>query len=318
MQVPSAVFGVDVSKSRLDIAQLGHNEAMAIGNAIEPIDAWLASLPNGCIVGMESTGRYHQLLLERAHRAGVRVYVLNAKDVWFYAKALGTRAKTDRLDAQVIARYLAEHRGNLRASVLASPEQQALDKLLRQRSLLVDKRTALRLGLQDCPCKLQVLQALEEGFHRSLQLLDAQIERVIAQDAQLTTKRALLQSITGFGARTSALMANLLQRLHFDSADALVAYCGLDPRADDSGKKKGRRRLSKRGNPHLRRAMYLAAFAGSHSKALKPAYQALRLRFSSTEALVILARKLLKVAYAVWKSGKPFDINRLGPPAKNA
>jgi transposase len=318
MQVLGAVFGVDVSKAKLDVAQLGDLGARSIGNDIESIDAWLASLPAGSIVGVESTGRYHQLLLERAQRGAVLIYVLNAKDVWYYAKALGSRAKTDRLDAQLVARYLAEHHQRLRPSVLASAHTQALDKLLRQRALLVDKRSALRLGLQDCPCKGEVLELLEEGFERSLQLIDKQLEQLIAQDAELAAGRERLRSITGFGARTSALMANLLSRLHFDSAEALVAYCGLDPRADDSGKRRGRRRLSKRGNPHLRRALYLAAFAGCHSKALKPAYQALRQRFSSTEALVILARKLLRAAYAVWKTRQPFDVNKLGLPARPA
>jgi len=318
MQVLGAVFGVDVSKAKLDVAQLGEPGARTIGNDIESIDAWLASLPAGSLVGVESTGRYHQLLLERALGREVVIYVLNAKDVWYYAKALGSRAKTDRLDAQVVARYLGEHHQRLRPSVLASPHTQALDKLLRQRALLVDKRSALKLGLQDCPCKGEVLKALEEGFERALQLIDQQLEQLIAQDAQLSAGRERLRSIIGFGARTSALMANLLSRLHFASADALVAYCGLDPRAQDSGSRRGRRRLSKRGNPHLRRALYLAAFAGCHSKALKPAYLALRQRFSTTESLVILARKLLRAAYAVWKTGQPFDLSKLGMPAQLA
>lgn len=318
MQVLGAVFGVDVSKSKLDVARLGDSGARTIGNDIESIDAWLASLPAGSLVGVESTGRYHQLLLERAQRGAVVIYLLNAKDVWYYAKGLGSRAKTDRLDAQVVARYLGEHHQRLRPCVLASPHTQALDRLLRQRALLVDKRSALRLGLQECPCKGEVLKALEEGFDRALQLIDEQLEHWIAQDAELRAGRERLRSITGFGARTSALMANLLNRLDFHSADALVAYCGLDPRAEDSGKRRGRRRLSKRGNPHLRRALYLAAFAACHSKALKPAYLALRQRFSSTEALVILARKLLRAAYAVWKTGQTFDVRKLGLPAQPA
>jgi len=315
MQVPVCVFGVDVSKSKLDVARLGDSGARTIGNDIESIDAWLACLPAGSLVGVESTGRYHQLLLERAQRGAVVIYLLNAKDVWYYAKGLGSRAKTDRLDAQVVARYLGEHHQRLRPSVLTSPHTQALDKLLRQRALLVDKRSALQLGLQDCPSQGEVLKVLEEGFEQALQLIDKKLEQCIALDAELGAGRERLRSVTGFGGRTSALIANLFSRLHFASSDAVVAYCGLDLRADDSGKRRGRRRLSKRGNPHLRRALYLAAFAACHSKALKPAYQALRQRFSTTESLVILARKLLRAAYAVWKTGLPFDVNKLGLPA---
>lgn len=95
-----------------------------------------------------------------------------------------------------------------------------------------------------------------------------------------------------------------------------MAYSGLNPRPNDSGTKRGRRRLSKKGPALLRRQMYLAGFSAAHSKVVKPQYQALRAKgFSSTEASVILGRKILRIAFAVWKSGKPFDASRLAPVA---
>lgn len=91
-----------------------------------------------------------------------------------------------------------------------------------------------------------------------------------------------------------------------------MAFTGLDPRACDSGEHRGKRRLSKRGPAWLRRQAYLAAFAASHSKLLKPLYESIKAKgFAPTQALVILARKLLRVAWAVWKSGMPFDPARL-------
>jgi transposase len=100
----------------------------------------------------------------------------------------------------------------------------------------------------------------------------------------------------------------LLAQLDFASAEALVAYSGLDPRACDSGRSKGRRRLSKRGQPALRRQMYLAAMSACHTKTFAPTYRRLRDRgLKTTEALVVLARKLLHIAFAVWRTGKPFD-----------
>jgi transposase len=81
---------------------------------------------------------------------------------------------------------------------------------------------------------------------------------------------------------------------------------------NDSGTKKGRRRLSKRGPALLRRQMYLAAFAASHSKALKPLYTHIRAKgFSMTESMVILARKLLRVAFAIWKGQETFNPEQL-------
>ncbi|WP_341888535.1 transposase, partial [Variovorax sp. YR752] len=81
----------------------------------------------------------------------------------------------------------------------------------------------------------------------------------------------------------------------------------------DSGQHRGQRRLSKRGPAWLRRQMYLVAFAASHSKALKPLYQSIKTKgFAPTQALVILARKLLRIAWAVWNSEKNFDVRMLG------
>jgi transposase len=92
----------------------------------------------------------------------------------------------------------------------------------------------------------------------------------------------------------------------------VVAFAGLDPRVCDSGEHRGKRRLSKRGPAWLRRQLYLNALGASHSKALRPLYESIKSKgFAPTQALIILARKLLRVAYAVWKSGQAFDPARL-------
>lgn len=306
--------GVDVSKVKLDVGFAHSEQHEVVANAIEDIDAWLARLPAGTHVAVESTGRYHQLLVQRCQRAGVPVYVLNAKDVYFYAKGLGSRAKTDRLDAQVIARYLAEHHRKLHRCVLVNATLTEVETLLRQRAVLVDKRVALREAFRGCSVK-QALEQLEKSFRSAEQALNERIQQLIQSDAGLQQGQQLLRSITGFGVQASALLAVLLTRLPFSNSDALVAYSGMDPRANDSGRKHGRRRLSKKGSPELRRTMWLVAFSACHSKALKPLYQALRARgLESTEALVVLGRKLLRAAFAVWKTGQPFDVNKLGIP----
>ncbi|MBH1979278.1 MAG: IS110 family transposase, partial [Comamonadaceae bacterium] len=123
-----------------------------------------------------------------------------------------------------------------------------------------------------------------------------------------------MRTITGIGPQTTAVLAALLSRFEFANSDALVAYSGLDPRPNDSGTKRGRRRLSKKGPALLRRQMYLTGMSASHSKALKPLYQSIRAKgFATTEAFVILGRKLLRVAFAVWKGSEIFDPTRLMP-----
>lgn len=312
MQVPTTFVGVDVAKDELVVAIHGQPGCRTISNGAAAIDAWLHTLPPGSCVAVESTGAHHLLVIKCAIAAGLAAYVLNARDVFFYAKAVGARAKTDQLDSAVIARYLAEHHQQLHPYRLPSEVQAKVDQLLGQRWAVVSKRVSLRQALKGCELH-EPLAGLLQALERMLKAIDQRIQELIATDAQLQQTQRLLQTITGVGAQSSALLATLLHRIPFARSDALVAYSGLDPRANDSGKKQGRRMLSKRGSPELRRQMYLVAFAACHSKALGPTYKALRAKgFQTTEAMVILARKLLRAAFAVWKTQTAFDLTKLG------
>ncbi len=317
MQEVQVFVGVDVAKAELVIARHGQAGAVAIPNEVQAISTWLCGLPPGACVAMESTGRYHQLLARLAHAVGMQVFVLNARDVHFYAKALGARAKTDRVDAHVIARYVAEQHTRLHRWIPPCPALQQVHSLLGQRWAVVNKRMALRLSLQGCDEEIITqVQVLEAGFAALLKAIDARIVALLEQDVRVRERQRLLQSIVGVGPQSSALLASVLSRVNFVSADALVAYSGLDPRACDSGSSRGRRRLSKRGQPALRHQMYLAAMSACHTSTFKGTYAALRGRgLKTTEALVVLARKLLRIAFAVWRSGQPFDPQRFAPAA---
>jgi transposase len=314
MQLP-VIVGVDVAKASL--VSVFHGQPGAthpLANNSSAIAAWLAQLPGGSIVAMEATGAHHRLLAQMAHAAGMRVYVLNARDVYFYAKALSGRAKTDRLDAAVIARYAAEHHSQLHPWQPAGGVEQQLHELLRRRACITRLRVSMRQTLADTPSLDAARQQLDAEFDRFFEQLDLQLQTLVSSDVQLSQAVARLRSITGFGPQASVAVAALLQRIDFANADALVAYCGLDPRPSDSGAHRGQRRLSKQGPAWLRRQMYLVAFAASHSKALKPQYASIKARgFAPTQALVILARKMLRVAFAVWKSQSNFDASRLQP-----
>lgn len=311
---PSSFIGVDVAKAELVIAK--HDPGLVVGctitvpNTGDAIAAWLAGLPAGSRIAMESTGRYHGLLAQLALQTGHTVYVLNARDVYFYARALGTRGKTDRLDAHVIARYVAERHADLHAWSSPSPAQLQIGALLARRALLAKHQATLRQSLKEFAVdsiKSGVTRLLAE-FDVLMTSIDKEVQALIASDAQLAQGCANLRTITGIGAQISALLASLFSRIAFANADALVAFCGLDPRPRDSGTLRGRRQLTKRGPALLRRQVWMAGFAATNSKVFKPIYKALRARgLPTTAAIVILGRRLLRIAFAVWKSGKPFD-----------
>lgn len=309
-------IGVDVAKDELVICTHGQSSLTSIPNRAGCITRWLKTLEPGSCVAMESTGRYHALLATLAWQDGLIVYVLNARDVSFYAKALGSRAKTDGVDARVIARYLTEHRERLHPCSGADPQLERLQVLLSRRTQLAVERSAAAQVLGEGLSELAEAGALLAAFDTLLQRLEQEIKVLIEADPQRARRYECLQSIPGIGPATGAMLAALFSRIDFANADAVVAYSGLDPRARDSGTKRGKRRLSKRGPGQLRRNVYLAGFAASRSNALKGHYQALRARgLSTTESFVILGRKLLRVAFSVWRSGKRFDPTLIGRPA---
>ena len=307
-----AVFvGVDVAKATLSWSIHGIAGQYDLNNDEASIAAWLATLPENALVAVESTGKFHLSVVRLAHRSGRQAYVLNARNVFFYAKALGVRAKTDRKDARLIANYLAQHHAELKPWRPAAPLQERLQALLRCRAAVSAKRSSLRQVFKELQGLDGVVRDLEEKFDALLGEIDSQVSAQLNQDKELASNRARLETITGVGPQGSALFTSVLSTVPFANVDALVAFTGLDPRPNDSGTRVGRRRLTKRGNPQLRRQLYLCAFAASHSKALGPVYRSIKAKgFAPTEALVILARKILRIMWAVWKRGKPFDPGR--------
>lgn len=312
MQPNPRFLGVDVSSKELVIASAeGDAKPATLANDTDAIALWLAALPDDAVVAMESTGRYHRLLAQLAHARGLRVYVLNARDVFFQARALGVRGKTDRVDARLIARYVAQNHDRLHPWVPGSATQQQLHDLFVRRASLAHHRASVRQATAGVSLPGAELAALDEAFATLLKAIDREVAALVAGDAEMAAGSARLRTVPGIGPQTSAVLATLLSRTAFANADALVAYCGLDPRPDDSGNRHGRRRLTKRGAPLLRRLVYLMGMTASHSKALKPLYEALRARGrATTEACVILGRKLLRAAFALWQSGGTFDTTR--------
>lgn len=300
MQDGIVFTGVDVGKAQLLVSTLPTDKQLRLPNTDSASVRWLRTLPPGSLIAMESTGRYHQRLALLAVQAGMTVYVLNARDVHFYAKALGMRGKTDPSDARVIARYLLEHHEKLRPWNPGTVEQRNLIELLHH--------SAIDDSLQEVRELARQKACLARYANKVLAAIDAKIQALIASDAALLKRQERLQTIVGIGPQISAVLAAVLSRYEFANVRAVIAYSGLDPRPNDSGGKRGRRVLSKRGPAGLRRMLWLAALSASHSKAFSAVYQSIKSRgFSGTQALVILARKMLRVAWSVWRQETPFD-----------
>lgn len=301
-------IGVDVSKCTLDIAMGEQGPVRKIEHTERAIHGWLKTLPKGCRIGVESTGTLHRLLVRCAIAAGHVVYVLNARDLSHYARALGRRAKTDQLDAQLIARYLAHEHSNLHPYRLPTKIQAQLDELVGRRHRVVVAQGALRQSLLGVAKELKTYKKMMSGLDAVLKEIDQHLAALIAKDEQLSPIAQRLRMMVGFGALLSTTMAHALTRHPFKHADAFIAYVGYDPRPRDSGQKRGRRYLSKRGPAEMRRLLFTAAMSASRTKLWRPFYQRYRDRgLPTTAALVILARKLARIAFSIVKHGTQFN-----------
>ncbi len=307
----NAVYGVDVSKAKLVTARYDVQTPVEVDNLPESIAAWLAGLPKGAVVAMEATGIYHRLLAHLPHAAGMRVYVLNPQTLKHYAQAIGQRGKTDGCDARMIARYAVHEQAKLRAWQPPARAAERLSQLLERRHTVVGVRQTLAQSLSGMPMLKAVRQSALASLERTLGRLDILIQHEMAHLPGAAALYKRLKSIVGIGPVVAAQLVAVFSTLRFARAGAFIAYTGLDPRPDDSGNRRGRRRLSKHGPPLLRCLLYNAGMAAANSKVFKSVYKQLRERgLQTTEAIVILARKIARIAFALYKSGEVFDAQK--------
>lgn len=298
--------GVDVSKNEL-VHCTRTTVPRSARNTLEDITSLLDSLPPGTVIAMEATGRYYRLLADTAHSRGFKVIVHNPKDVNRYAKSVAPRATTDPIMAKVIAQYtdIKNHR-------LYNPTPDfvdALKNLVRTRAGLVkDCGSLLNRAAEHCDvaaCLRQATHSIKDSIHK----LDEQI----AEIAKAIPQYQLLIKVPGFGPLVTAYLIAMLSSGTFARSDSFVAFVGLDLRVRESGKFKGKRRLSKRGDPEARRLLYMAALAACRAQnPFRELYEHYISRgFSRTEATVFVARKLARTAWAIYKHSRPYSPDRV-------
>jgi len=176
------VYGVDVAKDELMIGQAESEVPLRVANTPQAIAPWLAQLPAGSSVAMEASGHYHHLVAHLAHALGMIVYVLNPQWIKHYGRAVGNRGKTDRLDAELIARYALREHSKLRRWEPPAPGAELLSRLLVRRQALVNTRQMLAQSLSGLPA----LKAPRETLMVSLKRMLTQVELLIRSEIART------------------------------------------------------------------------------------------------------------------------------------
>jgi transposase len=293
------VLACDVSKDTL--VSFDGLDRSKTANEPEEIVKLLTAHPDHAVV-CEPTSVYHLKLVEAAVRLGHKVYLVNPKEARNYKDSLSFRAKTDPLDARYLYEYLRRNEDLLRPYKPPSPELERLRKLLGERHVVVESRTALAqsFGKQCSAAQKKVIE--------SLCCLVKDLERQMAEIARGFESYEILRTIPGVGPLSGYALLFALESIAFESPEALIAFLGLDVRIRESGRFKGRQKLTKRGDPVLR---FLLCFAGrglltSRFGASKKA-ELLARRRHFPERLVIAARKILRTAFALFSQKICFD-----------
>jgi transposase len=193
-----------------------------------------------------------------------------------------------------------------------SASQAEFDELIGRRHQVVRAHVSLRQSFKQCAYPLPALKQSLADLQLLIEQIDERMQQLIDQQENLTQAAQHLRTIVGFGPLLSASLAHALHRRPYRNADAFVAYIGYDPRVRDSGQWRGRRFLSKHGSPELRRLLFAAAMSACKTTTWHAFYQRYRDRgFSSTAALVILARKLARTAFSIVKYEQDFSPERI-------
>ena len=300
--------GIDVAKAWLDIAVHEQEEAFRTGNddiGIVSLVKRLKKLKPTLIV-LEATGGFEMLVVAELTHTGLPVVVVNAKRIRDFARATGRLAKTDKLDAKVLAHFAAAVRPALRS--LRSEEEEQLTALLTRRRQVLDMLTVEKNRLVTVRAKMRSeIEAHIQWLSRSLKELDHEIKDFVASTPVWKEKDALLQSVPGIGPVTSATMLGMLPELGKLNRQEIAALVGVAPVNKDSGKKQGKRRVYG-GRADVRSVLYMAALAAKKfNPVIRKFYERLIKHGKEKKvALTACMRKLLVILNAMMHTNQPW------------
>jgi transposase len=302
-QVTKITLGIDVSKDQLDIYNWQTRQAIKLPNQPNDIKAWLKTLHGPVRIAIEPTSHYHLVMVDEALALGYKVYLINPRQLKHYREAVNVRNKTDPLDAWLLARYLEHEVDQLRPFKPRDPRAQRLWRLILHRATVVKSRQQLQQSFADVQVSIRgVLSQLRDLLVR----IDRKILTLIRELGWWSDYRSCL-SIPGIGPGNASALVAAYHRGCFAGSDAFISYLGLDVRIRESGYFKGRRKLTKRGEPEMRRLLFCASHPARHYHRFAEYYQRqLDKGLCKIAARVILARKLARIAFTLMRNEETF------------
>ena len=302
--------GIDAGKTYLDIGIEPSRSCFRVVNAQAGIEDAVARLQRAGVrkVVLEAIGPFAQPVVTRLVTAGFDVGLVNPRRIKAFREAEGRRAKTDRLDARLIARFAVRMTDALRP--VPTVDQQALKALATRRRQLVEmiamEKTRLKQAADPFLCESHrtAIAALTAERAR----IEADIEARLAADAALRRKQTILLSLPGIGPTVSTALVTDLPELGLLDRRAIASLAGLAPHPSQSGTSIGRNQIGG-GRPCVRTALYMAGLVASRSDPrFRAEYQAMRADGKPAKvAIIAISRKLLVLANSLIKTDRLYD-----------
>jgi transposase len=301
----AVVAGIDVSKASLDVALSPSEERWSVANDAAGVGALVPRLLTlrPALVVLEATGGYERAAVAALAAAGLPLVVANPRQIRAFARAVGQLAKTDRLDAAMLARFGAQVRPTPRA--LPDAQAEALDALLTRRRQLIEMLTAEKNRLAAAvPAVRRGITQHIRWLERQLDDVDGELGALIEASPLWRAQDDLLQSVPGVGPVLSRTLLGELPELGRLTHKQIAALVGVAPMARDSGTWRGRRGVTG-GRAPVRTALYMAAVtAAHHNPVIRVFYRRLRAAGKPAKvALTACMRKLLTILNAMMRAG---------------
>jgi transposase len=303
-----AYVGIDVSMDRLDVVVLGERQAVQVDNTREGIAHLVEQMQEVCpeLIVVEATGGYQRSVVEGLFEAGLAVAVVNPARVRQFARACGLLAKTDKLDAQVLAvfgqkvqprRYESKSEAERQLSALLVRRRQLEEMLKAEQNRLRTISQSLRGSVE------RIIACLKE----EKQALDEQIRNVLKEQAAWQKQTEILGSAPGVGMVTTATLLAELPELGRMDRKKIAALVGVAPMNYDSGKKRGYRK-TKGGRSDVRSVLYMSTLVATrYNPLIRAQYQQLLKRGKEKKvALTACMRKFLTILNAMMRDQQPF------------
>lgn len=306
-------IGIDISKDRLDAYRLSDRQHIQVTNdkpGHKALIRWIGT-SDLLLVVFEATGAYHRQLEATLAASGIPFAKVNPRQARRFAEATGRLAKTDRVDAAMLARMGAVL--ELEGQDAPSENLHQLRELMATRRALIKDRTAARTRLcaATMPLVKRQLNARIKQIETQLAQIDAALASKAAQDEAMSRKLAILVSIPGIGEITALSMLIEMPELGTLDGKQAASLAGLAPISRQSGKRQGKERIQG-GRPTVRRAIYMPALVATRFNAdLKAKYeQLIRAGKPAKLALTAIMRKLVLMANALLRDGREWSETR--------